>query len=283
MLIPRERGSMGMMFMGAGAFVKEDGTFEIGNVRPGSYYVTAAPMQGMMTTLGKTPVDVTRENVEGVTLTLGSVSVLTGKIRMPADEKAVSFANTRIQLMPMDGIAFNTPNAVPKEDGSFSMDNVGPDKYRVSVVGIPQGAWLKSVRVGSAEVLETGIDLSSGSPGPIEIILGAGAGRVTGTVLDGKQQPAAGSLVVLAPDPIKPDRNDLQRVSSTDQKGQFTLQGIAPGNYKLYAWGSADYGEVMDPELMKQHDGRAVKLTIKENSQEQVSLTQIAIDSATAK
>jgi hypothetical protein len=98
---------------------------------------------------------------------------------------------------------------------------------------------------------------------------------VTGTVQDAKQKPAAGSLVTLIPDPMKEDRQDLSRVATTDQTGQFTLRGIPPGEYKIYAWADADPMSYMDPENLKPNEGKAHKITIKEKSQQSVALTQI--------
>ena len=66
-VIPRERGAFMGMQGGGGEIAKEDGSFEIGSVLPGSYYVAALPTQGMMSIRGKVAVDVRQENVENVT------------------------------------------------------------------------------------------------------------------------------------------------------------------------------------------------------------------------
>jgi hypothetical protein len=141
--------------------------------------------------------------------------------------------------------------------------------------GVPQGTWVKSVRAGDREVLDEGLDMSGGVPGLVLITLGVGVGQITGMVQDGKQQPAAGSLVTLLPDPLKEERNDLYRMTTADQNGQFTMQGIPPGEYKLIAWEDIDPGSYMDPEFLKPHESRAQKVTVQANSPQQVSLTQI--------
>jgi protocatechuate 3,4-dioxygenase beta subunit len=283
MVLPRDRGAFMGLFGGAGGMVKEDGTFEIGSVQPGSYYVTALPSQGTMISIGKAAVDVAREDVENVILTLAAGATLRGGIRLDGDvrqqeqaqDKKIAFGSVRVQLSPMDGIVFNNPGATAKEDGSFEIQNAGPERYRIVVYNLPPGVWLKSIRAGDQEVLETGIDLGAGTPGRVEVTLGVGVGQIGGVVQDAKQQPAAGSMVTLLPDPMKEERNDLYRVTSADQNGQFTLQGIAPGEYKLFAWEDVDPGSYIDPEFLKPHERSARKVTIKANSQEQVTLAQI--------
>lgn len=282
MALPRESSGF-FMFGGGRGLVKEDGSFEIGGVQSGSYYVTAMSSQGPSSTLGKTPVEVTRDNVENVAIVLGGGVALNGGIRVDGDvealEKAqgkkINYSTVRVQLSPMEGMPFNTPGVQAKEDGSFTIENVGPDKYRIMVFNAPQGTWLKSIRAGDQEVLDKGMDLSAGAPGPIQVTLGLGTGGVSGSVEDSNQKPASGSMVTLLPDPMKEDRNDLYRVTTTDQTGQFTMSGIPPGEYKVFAWEDVDPGSYMDPELLKQHESKAAKVTVKENSQQSVSLAQI--------
>src|SRR5215212_10040765 len=109
MLVPRERGAMFGFFGGPGTAVKEDGSFEIGYVQPGSYYLTVVP-QGPQSTMGKIAVDVTRDNLENVILALGAGATLTGAIKIDGElpaGKAINFASMRVQLSAMEGIALN--------------------------------------------------------------------------------------------------------------------------------------------------------------------------------
>jgi hypothetical protein len=115
----------------------------------------------------------------------------------------------------------------------------------------------------------------------VQISLGLGTGSISGTVQDAKQQPVSGSLVTLLPDPMKEERFDLYQVTTADQNGQFTLQGIPPGEYKLFAWEAIDPGSYMDPEFLKAHESKAHKITVKANSRQQVSLTQIPAEAVT--
>jgi protocatechuate 3,4-dioxygenase beta subunit len=288
MLMPRQRSGM-VSFMGTGANVREDGSFEIGNVPSGSYHLIAMPaqQQGMPTISAKVPIEVTRNDLEDVALTVTPSFTLRGSVRVDGDVqqleqaqgKKMSFASLRVQLSPFEGTAFMAPpGGSPKDDGSFILENTSPDKYRVMVYNPPRGTWIKSIRAGDQEVLETGMDASSGSPGPIEITLGLGVGQISGTVQAADQQPAAGSQICLVPEPPKPERPDLFRLVMADQTGRFTMESVPPGTYRVYAWSEIDFGRLQDPELLKKYETKAQKVTIKENGQEQLTLTQIVAE-----
>lgn len=81
-LMPRDRATGMSGFGGNAGMVKEDRTFEIGGVSPGSYYVVAIAGQGAMTVNGKAPVDVAREDVDNVALPLHGGVTLRGAIRL---------------------------------------------------------------------------------------------------------------------------------------------------------------------------------------------------------
>jgi len=270
-------------FNAANPAVRPDGTFEMSSVQPGSYFVIAMRNGGVQGMVGKVAVNVGQQNVDGIVVPILNGVTLTGSVRIDAtkDELAqaqtqgsASLRSTRVQLMPIEGVSFSSTNATVKEDGSFVIENVGPDKYRITTFGVG-GTYLKSIRMGGQEVLDTGIDMSNGAPGAIEVVLGLGGGQIDGVVQDAEQKPVSSSLVTLVPEPFKPNRNDLYRTTMTDQTGHFTVKGMPPGEYRLYAWEDVEPGAYTDPEYLKVHESKAAKVTVKEKSQEQVSLVQI--------
>jgi hypothetical protein len=175
------------------------------------------------------------------------------------------------------------PHSTTKDDGTFSIENVSQDRYRINAFNLPSGTWLKSIRAGDQEVQDTGLDLSAGNVGPIQITLGLGGSQVDGVVQDAQQHPAPGSMVTLLRDPVIAERFDLNRVTTTDQNGRFSLKGIPDGEYKVYAWEDIEPGAYTDPEFLKPHEGKATKLSLKNKSQEQVSLVQIPAEASEPK
>jgi protocatechuate 3,4-dioxygenase beta subunit len=295
MVLPRTASVAMSGFMGGGsrALIHDDGSFEMGGIQPGSYHLAVAPMQGMQTVMGKTPVEVGQGDVEGVTVALGSGLNLTGSIRIdaPKDELdqfqsqggKLTFETVRVQIAPTEGFAFNMPRSTTKDDGTFAIENVSQDRYRINAFNLPSGTWLKSIRAGDQEVQDTGLDLSAGNVGPIQITLGLGGSQIDGVVQDAQKHPAPGSMVTLLRDPIIAERYDLNRITTTDQNGRFSLKGIPPGEYKVYAWEDIEPGAHTDPEFLKPHEGKATKLSLKNKSQEQVSLVQIPAEASEPK
>ena len=68
---------------------------------------------------------------------------------------AASLKGHRISLMPADGIPMNIPNASSADDGTFLMDEVPADRYRVECSPV-QGTYLKTIR-WSGQVSNDGI------------------------------------------------------------------------------------------------------------------------------
>jgi hypothetical protein len=174
------------------------------------------------------------------------------------------------------------PTVSVKEDGSFVLRNVGPENYTVSLYGMPENFYTKSVRLGDQEVLDAGLDLSRGGGGQIEIVLSPSGGQVEGVVLDAKQQPAGAAHVVLVPEPRRREQTNLYKTGTTDQYGRFTLRGITPGDYKLFAWDDIETGAYQDPDFLKPLENRGESVSIRENSRESAQLKLIPAEDAPA-
>lgn len=208
--------------------------------------------------------------------------LLKGNIRVvPSSEEdsleKTSLDSVRLQFVPFDGFGFRSPSTVAKADGSFQIENLGIEKYRVFIGSLPKGTWLKSIRSGNVDVLNEGMDAVSGVA-PLEITLSQGGGQIKGLVQDEKQQPVSRGIVMMLPKPQKEGRRDLHRSAVVLKNGTFTIQGIAPGEYKLFAWTEIDPGlPLTDVEFLKRHEGKSQKVSIKAKGNEQVTLKQIPI------
>lgn len=286
-LLPRH--SPAFFGFGNPSDVKEDGSFEIGNAQPGSYSLTAMLMQGRLTVLGKMPIEVGDQDLDKVVFALTGTSTLTGSIRIEGDVQALekrlgkklSLDRIRLQCMPVNMLIFGNTTTTPKDDGTFTLDNIAPDNYRLITMGLPEGTYLKTIRMGEQDITDSTFEIVPGAPATIQVTLGIGVGEVSGIVRDREQQPVAG-VISLISDPFKEGRTDLFRMTSGDQKGQFSIRNLPPGDYKLYAWEDVSPESVMDPEFLKSHESRAHRLTIKADGQEQVTLTQIPAEAIAA-
>jgi hypothetical protein len=149
-----------------------------------------------------------------------------------------------------------------------------PDNYEVSVSGLPPGYYLKSARFGSDEVIDSGLSLR-GAAGKLELVVSAAAAQVEGIVLDSQQQPAKGALVALIPDARRQSRTSLFKTVRTDDSGRYSILGITPGDYTLYAFEDIESGAHLDPDFIKPLERSAESVTLRENSRETRQLRQI--------
>lgn len=135
------------------------------------------------------------------------------------------------------------------------------------------------MRLGDTDVTEAGLDFTQGVPsGEITAILSPDGGQVDGTVQNDKSEPAGGATVVLIPSVEKRGNQRLYKITTTDPTGKFSLKGIAPGEYKLFAWEQIEMGAYQDPEFLKPFDSKGESVSIKQKSQETRQLKAIPSD-----
>jgi carboxypeptidase family protein len=97
---------------------------------------------------------------------------------------------------------------------------------------------------------------------------------IEGTVVDTRQQPVALIEVVLIPDTQR-NRPDLYRRVTADINGRFTIRGIPPGNYRLYAWEEIEPYAYFDPEVVQQVESQGKAVRVTELSKETVEIRSI--------
>jgi len=97
-------------------------------------------------------------------------------------------------------------------------------------------------------------------------------------VLNADNQPLSGATVVLVPEPRRRDQSRLYDEASTDQYGHFQLRGIAPGEYKLFAWEEIERGAYRDPDFLRRHEKRGEVVRLAEGEAKSISLTVIAAE-----
>jgi len=96
-------------------------------------------------------------------------------------------------------------------------------------------------------------------------------GRVTGTLIDQRAQPVRGSQVALIPDRTR-ERFELYRTAITDDKGNFTISGITPGDYHVFSWEGLELNAWFDPELLARLEVRGQAVHVTDSSNETIQL-----------
>ncbi len=298
-LLPRFSPSRGVFpFRHQARVDNAEGAFEIQGVAPGSYILAATyfDREEQQRYEARLPVEVGSTDVEGITLIIGPGVELAGRIyvegAVPAAQQGQGVAGGQTQdqfdmtkvgvyLSPFDFLStLSRPSSGgAKPDGSLKVENVSRDRYRVNVFGLPRDYYLKSARVGGQDVLEDGLDLTGGGPpNPLEITISAAGGRIDGAVLTEEQVPFGGASVVLVPEEGRREQRRFYKSATTDQNGAFTLRGIPPGDYKLFAWEEIERGAYQDSGFLRRYEEQGEPVEVEEGSRLSVQLRLIRAD-----
>ena len=260
-----------------GSSVQNDaGDFEIRGVPPGSYNLSAFCNDGRRQLYGRVPVEVSNGNLDGVTFVLANPITLAGRFRVEGGNQ-FDFTRLGLWLLSIDK-AMGSGNAQIKPDGTFLVENVYDGNYRLRIAGFPEEYYVKSAREGGSEMLESGLTINrSQPPSRLEIVLSPDGGRVDGTVLK-EQRPFDAAQVVLVPDPPHRDREEMYSMKVTDSFGRFSLLGLPPGDFKLFAWEPMQGTNYTDPDFFEAFEGRGTPVHIEERQPQTVQLEVITAE-----
>ncbi|MEJ1932860.1 carboxypeptidase regulatory-like domain-containing protein [Nostoc sp. NIES-2111] len=270
------------MFFGGGNMVNpKDGTFEVAGVRPGAYKLMVMDLsKGRPQPAGATEVVVGNDHVEGVVVAPQAPATVSGKVTVELDPQAQPNAPTpslkdfRVQLMPveMTGMMFAMPATVG-EDGSFQMEGISPDTYRVVVMGPMFNTYTKSIMSGGRDIKDGTLEVSGGSM-QLEITMSTKVAKLSGTVEKANEAAMAG-VVVLEKVGVVVGFAAGQPMLSVSQTGSFAGNSVAPGEYRLYAFEEVDFTQARDAEFLKKFASQATTVKLSEGESKSVSLRQI--------
>jgi hypothetical protein len=120
-------------------------------------------------------------------------------------------------------------------------------------------------------VFETATIEANPSAGEVEIDIRTKGGTIQGTVRDTSNQLSQ-ATVILVPD-IGFRRNlDLYKRTLANANGEFSLRGIAPGQYQIFALSKTPEGPIDEPAFIFQYEGRMTTLTTSQGTTTQTSL-----------
>ena len=252
-----------------------NGTFELRDVAPGSYWVRVLalpdPGAGLTTAdiarnTAQVAVDVSNADVENIVLALTGGFSLRGRVELENGSfSALSdIDRTRVYLFGTEptGLSGGTPQLI-KPDGTFILENVQAGDYGISMQPMPPNTYFKSVRLGQTDV-SAGISISGPLSEALEIMLGTNPGQIDGTIVDKEQKPMRGVQAILIPDRQR-NRRDQYRFANSDQNGRFTMRTVAPGDYKLFAWEDLEPGAYNDPDFLRKYEGLATPVKVSES------------------
>ena len=258
---------------------RENATFDI-LLLPGVHTLNASSASGS----GYAIVKVGDTDINNVTIMTTPGFDIRGRIAIEGQPGTQAFFDSlRIRLRPdpsREEDPGNSAYSVPLADGSFTVD-AGIGDYRVNIAPILnitplrgaatlppafQNAYVKSIRLGNADVLNGGLHLERQATAPLEVVIGTNPGALDGQVVSERQGPVADLSVVLVPQIRR--RIELYRTTTTDSTGRFHFDRLPPGDYKVFSWEEVEDGAWYDPEFLRPYENQGVPVRIPEGRTE---------------
>ncbi len=235
------------------AAVGADGTFVLPDVPAGAYVLTALANDPQRKFTGNRQVDVVDQSVTDLTVTIEPGVTIRGQVRVSGEPPLDPQPN-----LPTIFFEGQTPvfsGGLPAQtdpQGRFTIGPLDRDRYRISAQGLPQGYYLKSVQMGGVSSADT-LDLTKTS-GDVIVTIEEGMAEVNGKVFEKGEKPL-GDVPVYAVNA----RGDVVRSAITVIDGQYRLNELPPGEYRIFPVIDAD---ISDPRVLDRLTAAAVKVTL---------------------
>jgi hypothetical protein len=245
-LVPREPslldGVLSPQFVNAIPIAsRPNGEFEIRNVKPGAYdlYPAYADYANHRYFLAHTPVDVRSADVSGLSLTLSMGQTLTAEVVVEGNsEPPIKLDSLRLNLETLGstpGLAGTIMAGLPFDaNGKLTARNIPESRYSVSLTGLSPDAFIADVRQDAHSVYDVSIDIGP-MPKPVQIIVNPKGATVSGLVQSTEHQPVFNADIILVPSSPHRHNAGLFKVARTDSDGRFSITGIMPGAYSIFA------------------------------------------------
>ena len=256
--------------------VHADGSFEIPSVFPGSYTLLASGTDSTGRLIGRVAVDVFETDVQNVAIAVSKGLSVSGRIISDETEAVGRILGVVLVPTTEDRSIQNLLDLNSKvTNGTFTIDAIPPGNYQAWIAySSPIPIYVKSVRLGSSDV-RSGFRFETQSNASLEIAVGSNGGMIDGVILNSKGQPVRGATVVLVPDASLRQRSSSFKTATTDTTGAFRINGIGPGDYKVFSWEAVETSAWEDPDFLRSFEVRGQSLTILEGTRQTVQLTAI--------
>ena len=250
-----------------------EGKFEMANVAPGAYLAMTMQMTGASPTMTMQPLIVPSENMTDVKLGVAAEGSLQGRVVVAGDGK-VALKGVGIMLAGDEDAPVMPAMGTVTESGAFTLTKVASTPHLLSVSRVPPGAYLKSILWNGRDILGQPLDLSAGTGGDLQVVLGTDGGKLDASVSH-DDKPVSDATVVLLPEDPSRRYPETTHSEESDDTGHAAFKDVPPGNYLLFAWEKVDEGAWFDPAFVKALASEATKVTIGPKESQRVEIKVI--------
>ena len=276
----------------SGAEMHKDGSFEIRDVSPGAYNIVATVDNVAVPMMARQSLQLV-ENVEGLRLSPQSGGTVRGRLHVDSSGGSSTRTDPSQFFLLLHSVAEDNDSnddsfgavtmggsfsnlAHVSNDGSFSWKDVPPGTYSVQIsdVSAMPDWFLKSVVSDGHDATDSGFSVGAGAI-TLDLMASANGATVDGVAGDQNDEPVADAVIVAVPEARFRNRPDRYRKAVADQSGHFSLRGLPPGDYTLFAWESVDGEAYYNPEYLRDYEGRGKPMRVREGNRISVQLKAI--------
>jgi hypothetical protein len=258
-----------------------DGRFSVSNVRAGDYMleVRLPAASDQPAQAARQMIQVTGADIDGLVVVTGRGGTIRGQVLSDDRAPIPGIDRLAVRARPLIGAAQVSPlasadNGRLNADGTFELKGLmGPV---VLSIGTLTGDWtLKTVDFEGRNLADDHIDVRHGETlNGVRVVLTNQPTCVRGGLVDEKQRPADGTVVIFPDDPSRwREHARTIRAARPDQHGEFSIKGLPPGTYLIAAVDYAQDGQWYDPEFLSDLRSRAERLSLVDAEQKRIDVT----------
>jgi protocatechuate 3,4-dioxygenase beta subunit len=159
-------------------------------------------------------------------------------------------------------------------DGTFTLSNVFPGRYRFRVIQAGKTPWVKSARWGADDVAMAPIVVEGEPAGrTLTVELSTKTASIDVAVLDAQRRPVSGVLVVGVPEAARRGRTSNYKSASTDAQGRVRFEDVAPGEYRIFATTDISLADWQDPDVLRRFETRGELVRLAEAGSASITVT----------
>jgi hypothetical protein len=265
-----------------GVSIESNNTFEIAGVPPGRYVVGANLMTESVQWSGSTTIDVVNSDLKDVVVAMTPEIHIPGRFVVNGNDTTGKSLEVAAEILLRSDLSndYFVSGAIDS-NSAVSFNNVPVGNYRIETRNLTvrnpatneiQPAYIDSARAGNQDVLVGGLHVGAVFSDTLNIGLRTDFAHVSGRIVGLSQPLAHRATVAIVPD-LRNERSRY-RATTADASGQFQLEGIVPGDYKIFAWGDIEDEAWQNLQFLAQNEsrGRAVRIVAGDNGAIDITL-----------
>jgi hypothetical protein len=275
--------------------------FEIRDVPPGSYdlystFTDRTVIDGDTVFVprilsGRTRIEVGEKDLEGIHVTILEGAEIHGKLSFRGEDtlspgfqiqtwsgsSGVRLQSVTENLSPYETLGSSFFGNM-EDDEKFAIANLIPGKYRLpstsSIRSLQRGnAYLEDLRQDGRSIYADGIVTIGDSRSDMELVVNLNGGAIHGAVDVPEYEPGNISVVLVPNGPLRKN-SALHKFTFMGKDGLFEFKGVAPGNYKVFAF-EVFPGAQGSPEFIAPYEQQGTAVTARAGTRVEAPRLQI--------